>query len=63
VWHRLQTLRDPAPTAAVLDAQSVTSAEGGAAIGDDAGERVRGRERHLLVDTNGPTSKPVVRSK
>ncbi|MEI4274247.1 IS5 family transposase [Klenkia sp. LSe6-5] len=41
------------PTAAVLDAQSIKSSEGGAAIGYDAGKRVRGRKRHLLVDTTG----------
>ncbi|WP_184757727.1 IS5 family transposase [Streptosporangium album] len=45
--------RDPAPTAAVLDSQSAKSACGGEQIGYDAGKRVRGRKRHLLVDTNG----------
>ena len=41
------------PTAAVLDSQSARSSEGGEAIGYDAGKRVRGRKRHLLVDTLG----------
>jgi transposase len=45
--------RDPQPSAAVLDAQSVKTAEGGAARGFDAGKRVAGRKRHLLVDTMG----------
>jgi transposase len=45
--------RDPAPTAAVLDSQSAKSASGGEQIGYDAGKRVRGRKRHLLVDTLG----------
>lgn len=45
--------RDPAPSAAVLDAQSARSASGGEAIGYDAGKRVRGRKRHILVDTLG----------
>lgn len=45
--------RDPAPTAAVLDSQSAKSACGGEQIGYDAGKKVRGRKRHLLVDTCG----------
>ena len=45
--------RDPQPSAAVLDSQSVRSSEGGEQIGYDAGKRVRGRKRHLLVDTLG----------
>jgi transposase len=45
--------RDPQPTAAVLDAQSAQSACGGEAIGFDAAKKVRGRKRHLLVDTCG----------
>lgn len=72
VWHDLHEElrdrvrradgRDPAPSAAVLDAQSVKSAEGGEAIGYDAGKRVRGRKRHLLVDTGGLVLKTVVHS-
>src|SRR3954468_17668012 len=50
------------PTAAVLDSQSAKSAEGGEAIGYDAGKRVRGRKRHLLVDTNGLLLHRVVHS-
>lgn len=50
---RIAEGRDPQPTAAVLDAQSVKTSEGGAAIGYDAGKRIRGRKRHLLVDTGG----------
>jgi hypothetical protein len=45
--------RDAEPNAAVLDSQSAKSAEGGEAIGYDGGKRVRGRKRHLLIDTNG----------
>ena len=46
--------RKPSPTAAILDSQSVKPAEqGGAAIGYDAGKKIGGRKRHLLVDTLG----------
>jgi transposase len=54
--------REAQPTAAVLDSQSAKSAEGGEAIGYDAGKRVRGRKRHLLVDTNGLLLHRVVHS-
>ena len=54
--------REAQPTAAVLDSQSAKSAEGGEAIGYDAGKRVRGRKRHLLVDTNGLVLRSVVHS-
>src|SRR3954453_14258884 len=54
--------RDPQPSAAVLDSQSAKSSEGGEAIGYDAGKRVRGRKRHLLVDTNGMILKCLVHS-
>ena len=50
---RAQDGRDPQPSAAVLDSQSVKSSEGGEQIGYDAGKRVRGRKRHLLVDVLG----------
>jgi putative transposase len=41
------------PTAAVLDSQSVKSAEEANERGYDAGKKVKGRKRHLLVDTLG----------
>jgi transposase len=50
---RLGEGRDPQPSAAILDSQSAKSSEGGEQIGYDAGKRVRGRKRHLLVDTLG----------
>ncbi|WP_147116242.1 IS5 family transposase, partial [Pseudonocardia sulfidoxydans] len=59
---RLADGRDPQPSAAVLDSQSAKSAEGGEAIGYDAGKRVRGRKRHLLVDTLGLLLRVVVHS-
>ncbi len=45
------------PTAAIIDSQSVKSAEkGGADIdpsGFDAGKKINGKKRHVLVDTQG----------
>lgn len=41
------------PTAAILDSQSVKSAGHGGNVGYDAGKRIKGRKRHLLVDTLG----------
>jgi transposase len=41
------------PTAAILDSQSVKSSGHGGAVGYDAGKRIKGRQRHLLVDTLG----------
>jgi transposase len=59
---RIADGRDPQPSAAVLDSQSIKSSEGGEAIGYDAGKRVRGRKRHLLVDTLGLLLRVVVHS-
>jgi putative transposase len=45
--------REPTPSAAAIDSQSVKTAEGGQACGTDGGKKVRGRKRHILVDTMG----------
>ncbi|MEU6129873.1 transposase [Saccharopolyspora sp. NPDC047091] len=44
---RTHTGRDPAPTAAIPDARSIVTGEGGSDLGYDAGKRTRGRKRHL----------------
>ncbi|QIN84282.1 IS5 family transposase [Rubrobacter tropicus] len=46
--------RDPEPSAGIVDAQSVkTTGVGGEQRGFDGGKKVRGRKRHILVDTEG----------
>lgn len=50
---RLDQDRDAQPSAAILDSQSVKSDGHGGVVGYDAGKRIKGRKRHLLVDTLG----------
>jgi transposase len=45
--------RTAEPTAAVLDAQSSRHSPQGGTSGFDAGKKVKGRKRHVLVDTLG----------
>ncbi len=41
------------PTAGIIDSQSVKSDPHGGEVGYDAGKRIKGRKRHVLVDTLG----------
>lgn len=50
---RIQTGKKEDPSAAIIDAQSVKTDEQAESMGYDAGKKVKGRKRHILVDTLG----------
>jgi transposase len=45
--------KEASPTAGIIDSQSVRTTESGGPKGYDAGKKVNGRKRHVLVDTLG----------
>jgi putative transposase len=53
-WVRIEQDRQPSPSEACVDSQSVKTAAGiSEAVGYDAGKKIKGRKRFLTVDTLG----------
>jgi transposase len=52
MWREREK-RDASPTAAIVDSQSVKTSPQGGPKGFDAGKKVKGRKRHIAVDTLG----------
>jgi putative transposase len=59
---RKATGKKSTPTVAIVDSQSIRTAEGGEERGYDAGKKITGRKRHLAVDTLGMVLAVVVHS-
>ena len=52
-WHARPRAVRARPTAGIVDSRSVRTSESGGPRGYDAGKKIDGRKRHILVDTLG----------
>jgi putative transposase len=50
---RVQAGREPEPQKAAIDSQTVKGSEAGGPRGYDGGKKIRGRKRHIIVDSMG----------
>lgn len=54
LWVRVSQDREPSPSEAIMDSQTVeTATMVSQEVGYDSGKKIKGRKRHILVDTLG----------